>query len=271
MCLFKNKFNAYGNLSRYTSRIIANGRSQQIDADCDETFSPVVKSETIRIVLSLAILGTGYAQHLGLHQNRCDTSLFIYQHGSGIAYLLLYVDAIVLTTSSTNLLHLIIQSLHKEFSMTHLGPMNYFLASQHRVLPLDPTLYGGLAGVLHYLTFTHPDISYAVQQMCLFMYDLREQHLHALKWIVRYVQRTLNMGLQLYALSLTTLVSYFFADWAGCSTTKRSTFGYCIFLGLRSSILLFLAQVPRQNIKECPMMLLRHAGYIIFFVSFTAL
>lgn len=40
----------------------------------------------------------------------------------------------------------------------------------------DPTLYRSLAGALQYLTFTRPDISYAVQQVCLFMHDPRESH-----------------------------------------------------------------------------------------------
>ncbi|GKA11247.1 ribonuclease H-like domain-containing protein [Tanacetum coccineum] len=39
-----------------------------------------------------------------------------------------------------------------------------------------------------YLTFTRPDLSYAVQQICLYMHDLREPHLAALKRILRYVQ-----------------------------------------------------------------------------------
>uniref|UniRef100_A0A803NEG0 Uncharacterized protein n=1 Tax=Chenopodium quinoa TaxID=63459 RepID=A0A803NEG0_CHEQI len=33
----------------------------------------------------------------------------------------------------------------------------------------DPTLYRSLAGALQYLTFTRPEIAYAVQQVCLFM------------------------------------------------------------------------------------------------------
>ncbi|GJT21726.1 ribonuclease H-like domain-containing protein [Tanacetum coccineum] len=45
----------------------------------------------------------------------------------------------------------------------------------------DSTLYRSLAGALQYLTFTRPDISYAVQQVCLFMHDPREPHLSALK------------------------------------------------------------------------------------------
>lgn len=39
----------------------------------------------------------------------------------------------------------------------------------------NPTEYRSLAGALQYLTFTRPDIAYAVQQICLFMHDPREQ------------------------------------------------------------------------------------------------
>ncbi|GKD56091.1 ribonuclease H-like domain-containing protein [Tanacetum coccineum] len=88
-----------------------------------------------------------------------------------------------------------------------------------------------LAGALQYLTFTRPDISYAVQQVCLFMHDPREPHLSALKRILRYVRDTLSYGLQLYSSTTSSLVAYSDADWAGCPTTRRSTSGYCVFLG----------------------------------------
>ncbi|GJV66933.1 ribonuclease H-like domain-containing protein [Tanacetum coccineum] len=42
----------------------------------------------------------------------------------------------------------------------------------------DPTLYRSLAGSLKHLTFTRPDLSYAVQQLCLYMHDPREPHLN---------------------------------------------------------------------------------------------
>ncbi|GJU21563.1 ribonuclease H-like domain-containing protein, partial [Tanacetum coccineum] len=63
----------------------------------------------------------------------------------------------------------------------------------------DPTLYRSLAGGLQYLTFTRPDLSYAIQQ--------------------------------LYASATTSLVGYTDADWAGCPSTRRSISGYCVFLG----------------------------------------
>jgi hypothetical protein len=37
----------------------------------------------------------------------------------------------------------------------------------------DPTQYRSLTGALQYLTFTHPDIVYAIQQVFLHMHDHR--------------------------------------------------------------------------------------------------
>jgi len=95
----------------------------------------------------------------------------------------------------------------------------------------DSTLYRSLAGALQYLIFTRPDITYAVQQVCLCMYDPKDEHMHALKRILRYIRGTIDHGLHLYPSSTSTLVSYTDADWGGCPDTRRSTFGYCVFLG----------------------------------------
>jgi hypothetical protein len=95
----------------------------------------------------------------------------------------------------------------------------------------DPTDFRSLAGALQYLTFTRPDIAYAVQQVCLHMHDPREPHLAALKRILRYVRGTLHLGLLLRPSSSTDLVVYTDADWAGCPDTRRSTSGYAVFLG----------------------------------------
>ncbi|KAJ9544817.1 hypothetical protein OSB04_024524 [Centaurea solstitialis] len=95
----------------------------------------------------------------------------------------------------------------------------------------DPTLYRSLVGALQYLTFTRPDIAYAVHQVCLFMHDPRLPHLNALKRILRYLKGTLSHGLHLKASAVDRLVAYSNADWAGCPTTRRSTSGFCVYLG----------------------------------------
>ncbi|GJY99249.1 ribonuclease H-like domain-containing protein [Tanacetum coccineum] len=63
------------------------------------------------------------------------------------------------------------------------------------------------------------------------MHDPREPHFAALKRILCYVQGTLELGLHLYASATTFLVGYSDVDWAGCPSTRRSTSGYCVFLG----------------------------------------
>ncbi|GJR84609.1 ribonuclease H-like domain-containing protein [Tanacetum coccineum] len=136
--------------------------------------------------------------------------------------------------------------------MTDLGLLNYFLGisatrttSGIFLTPIDtekklgperspitnPTLYRSLAGPLQYLTFTRPDLSYAVQQLCLYMHDPREPHLNAMKCVLRYLRGTTNLGLQLLQSTTSQLIAYSDADWAGCPATRRSTSGYCVFLG----------------------------------------
>ncbi|XP_066395941.1 uncharacterized mitochondrial protein AtMg00810-like [Miscanthus floridulus] len=95
----------------------------------------------------------------------------------------------------------------------------------------DATSYRSLAGALQYLTITRPDIAYAVQQVCLHMHAPRDVHLTMLKRILRYVKGTAHLGIQLHAISSPTITAYSDADWVGCPDTRRSTSGFCVFLG----------------------------------------
>jgi hypothetical protein len=54
-------------------------------------------------------------------------SLFFLQCTKGTAFLLLFVNDIVLTASSTRLLDRIIASLRSEFTMTYMSSLHYFL------------------------------------------------------------------------------------------------------------------------------------------------
>ncbi|KAE8664877.1 UDP-N-acetylglucosamine 1-carboxyvinyltransferase 2-like [Hibiscus syriacus] len=286
------------------------GKTQRVGIDCGETFSLVVNPATIRIMLSLALSKqclwdfeikcilimsiycvnlsmtqtspsgwykrfADFVSSIGFSNSKSDTSLFLYKHGSDMAYLLLYVDDIILTASSEHLRKSIMAHLNSEFAMKDLGFLNYFLgisvtrhkgglflsqqkyaediidrAGMHSFKPIqtpfdtkpkvsatsgaryaDPAQYRSLAGALQYLTFTRPDISYAIQQICLYMHDPRDEHMNALKRIIRYIQGTLHLGLHISPSSITDLVSYTDADWGGCPDTRRSTSGYCVFLG----------------------------------------
>jgi hypothetical protein len=95
----------------------------------------------------------------------------------------------------------------------------------------DPTQFRSIVGALQYLTFTRPDIAYAVQQVCLHMHDSRESHLMAMKHILRYLRGMPDYRLLLRRSHSTDLVVYTDADWAGCPDTRRLTSGYAVFLG----------------------------------------
>jgi hypothetical protein len=57
--VFVKKYNKEGNLQKYKARLVARGFSQIPGMDYDQTFAPVVRLETIRAILALAVKTTG--------------------------------------------------------------------------------------------------------------------------------------------------------------------------------------------------------------------
>ena len=98
------------------------------------------------------------------------------------------------------------------------------------ILP-NPTIFRRLVGSLLYLTMTRPDISHAVQAVSQFISHPHKPHLQAVYRILRYVKGTRDRGLFYPSTSSLQLTAYADADWAGCPDTRRSTTGWCMFLG----------------------------------------
>jgi hypothetical protein len=68
-----------------------------------------------------------YIRQVGFVASSSDTSLFVLHQGTDMAYLLLYVDDIVFTASSTSLLQRLTSQLRSEFAMTDLSELHFFL------------------------------------------------------------------------------------------------------------------------------------------------
>ncbi|XP_020684519.1 uncharacterized protein LOC110101095 [Dendrobium catenatum] len=94
----------------------------------------------------------------------------------------------------------------------------------------NPKIYRQLVGALQYLTLTRPDITYAVNRACQHMHQLTVSNFEFLKRILRYIAGSKQIGIPIGAESL-ILSSYTDFDWAGDSQDRKSTTGYCNFLG----------------------------------------
>ncbi|KAI0531187.1 hypothetical protein KFK09_000740 [Dendrobium nobile] len=94
----------------------------------------------------------------------------------------------------------------------------------------DALQYRQIIGSLQYLTLTRPDIAFAVNALSQHMHDPAIHHTLLLKKLIRYIKGTTDYGLPIMRSSL-QLRTYSNADWASHPLTRKSTSGFCTFLG----------------------------------------
>ncbi|BBN67240.1 hypothetical protein Prudu_20S000300 [Prunus dulcis] len=263
------KKNADGTISRYKARLVAQGFSQEYGLDYEETFSPVVRHTTVRLILGLAVNFQWELRQLDVknaflhgelqeevfmkqpqgfvdsqypnHVCKLQKSLYGLKQAPS-AWNAKFTGYLPTLGSDSSLVTSVIQALSEVFELKDLGKLKYFLGLEHpskphhQVLkdegtPLpNPTLFRSIVGALQYLTFTRPDIAFAVNTVCQFMHSPTDVHLSLVKRIIRYLQGTLQFGVTFSPGSM-VLSGYCDADWAGDPNTRRSTTGYVVFLG----------------------------------------
>jgi hypothetical protein len=197
--VYKIKRKADGSVDRFKARLVAKGFKKQYGVDYLETYSPVVKPTTVRVLLSLAVSKGchlhqidiqnaflhGYLEEevymrqppgyestvqpnfvcrlkkalyglkqaprawhsrltnklleLGFKASKADTSLYSFHHADVTVHMLIYVDDIIIVSSSSSATQKLIGQLDKIFAVKDLGPLHYFLGIEVRSQP------GGIA------------------------------------------------------------------------------------------------------------------------------
>ncbi|RVW95243.1 Retrovirus-related Pol polyprotein from transposon RE2 [Vitis vinifera] len=297
-----------GQVDRRKARLVAKGYTQVYGSDYGDTFSPVAKIDSVRLLLSMAAMRSwplyqldiknaflhgdlaeevymeqppgfvaqgesslvcrlrrslyglkqsprawfsrfsSVVQEFGMFRSTADHSVFYHHNSSGqCIYLVVYVDDIVITGSDQNdsSIHFRCGSFPRKYTLdileetgmldckpvdTPIDPNVKLIPGQGEPLG-DPGRYRRLVGKLNYLTITRPNISFPVSIVSQFLQSPCDSHWDVIIRILRYIKSTPGQGVLYENRGHTQVVGYTDADWADSPTDRRSTSGYCVFIG----------------------------------------
>lgn len=93
---------------------------------------------------------------------------------------------------------------------------------------LEP--YQRLIGKLIYLTISRPNISFTIHALSKFMHQPTAPHYQATLRVLRYLKGSPHQGVLFANSSIGSLRAYCDSNWAGCSSIRKSTTGFCVML-----------------------------------------
>ncbi|KAL0445803.1 UNVERIFIED_CONTAM: Retrovirus-related Pol polyprotein from transposon TNT 1-94 [Sesamum latifolium] len=233
--VYKRKLGDNGEVTAFKARLVAKGYTQRPGVDFEETYSPVAMAKFIRILLAIAawydyeiwqmdvktaFLNSFVEEEIFMDQPKGFTTIEEEQKisGSSVAYLVLYVDDILLIGNDVKMLGDIKAWLSTQFSMKDMGPEEvqdgtletrspsheaWIKLSKKQSPKTDEELkrisdipYASAVGSIQYaIQCTRPDVAYALSITSRYQTCAGEAHWSAVKSILKYLRRTKDMFL----------------------------------------------------------------------------
>ncbi|GJX92311.1 retrovirus-related pol polyprotein from transposon TNT 1-94 [Tanacetum coccineum] len=142
--VFRNKLDENGVVSRNKARLVAQGYNQQEGIDYDETYAPVARLESIRILLAYACaldfklfqmdvksaFLNGLPRHIFNILNQTSTAKEIWDNVEMLMLVQIYVDDIIFASTNPKACKLFAFEMNSTFKMSMMGQMSFFLGLQ---------------------------------------------------------------------------------------------------------------------------------------------
>ncbi|RVW44256.1 Retrovirus-related Pol polyprotein from transposon TNT 1-94 [Vitis vinifera] len=266
--VFKTKRDAKGNIERFKARLVAKGFTQKEGIDYRDTFSPVSKKDSLRIIMTLV---THF--DLELHQmdvktaflnGNLDEDIYMEQPKGfakkGNEHLVCKLKKSIYGLKQASrqcdlgLLRETKEHLSKNFHMVNMGEANYVIGieifrdrsqgmlgdklskmqcprNNMEMEQMKKIPYASAVGSLMYAqTCTRPDISFVVGMLGRYESDPRFEHWKAAKKVMRYLQGTKDYTLTYKRSEQLEVVGYLDSDYGGCLNSLKSTLGFVFML-----------------------------------------
>ena len=130
-----------------------------------------------------------------------------------------------------------IKEILKTFGLDESKLVNTPMTIGHKLSKTDDSeevnqiVYRSMIGKLQYVVHSRPDIALSIGIVAIFSANPRENHLMAIKKIMRYLKGIDDFGLYYKRIKNFDLKAYTDADWGGNIDDRKSTSGRALFLG----------------------------------------
>ncbi|GJZ08491.1 zinc finger, CCHC-type containing protein [Tanacetum coccineum] len=231
--IFKRKMKVDGTIDKFKARLVIQGFRQKEGIDYFDTYAPVVRITTIRLLLALAAI-----HNLVIHQMDVKTSFLngdllkeVYmKQPEGFVMPGNKHKGIVITQSYY------IEKILKKFNHEDCSPVSTPMDLVEKLKPntgkpVDQLKYSRAIRCLMYaMTSTRPDIGYAVGRLSRFTSNPSRQHWQAITRVFKYLKGTMNYGLS-YMGYPSVLEGYSDCSWINHVENSSSMSGWVFLLG----------------------------------------